>query len=102
MADRGKVRRRLLGAAALISALGLLVAGETVLKNRLGPLGFLMYWVVCLGLTGLAIAIALADARAVAQKTLDEQRDLFNSTLKEIEREARTKRPQKTGGNGQS
>ena len=85
------VRRRWLGAAALVAAVGMLVAGETVLDGRLTALGFLFYWLICAVLTGLAIFIAFADVRSLAYRTHREQRALLENTLKEIETEARKK-----------
>ena len=84
-------RRRWFGAVVLLAALAMLICGQTVLKGRLGALAFIVYWLFCFGLTGLAILIALLDARALQRRTRREQRDLFESTLKEIEAEARNK-----------
>jgi hypothetical protein len=85
-------RRRWLGILVLVAALGMLVAGETVLQGRLGDVAFLGYWLVCLVLTGCAILIALADARALRQQTRNEARDLLQNALKDIESEARNRR----------
>jgi hypothetical protein len=83
---------------ALLAALAMLIIGETVLEGKLGIMAFLAYWLVCSLLTGAAILIAFADARAVAQRTQREHRELIESTLKDIETEAaRRKRPP---GNG--
>jgi hypothetical protein len=84
-------RRRWFGAIVLLAALGMLVCGETVLQGRLGNWAFLAYWLVCFGLTGLAILIAFVDARALRHRIRQQQRDLFEATLKEIETEAKTK-----------
>jgi hypothetical protein len=84
-------RRRWFGALVLLAALGMLVAGVTVLAGKLGNLAFFAYWLVCLGLTGLAILIAFLDARALRYRIRRQQRDLFEATLKEIEADARTK-----------
>jgi hypothetical protein len=69
----------------------MLIGGETVLKGRLGNLAFIFYWLVCFGLTGLAILIAFLDARALQRRTRREQRELFETALKEIETEARAR-----------
>src|SRR6266478_3997950 len=84
-------RRRWFGALTLLAAPGMLIAGETFLKAHLGPLAFLFYWLVCFGLTGLAIFIAFLDARALQRRTRQQARDLLETTLKEIEADARTK-----------
>jgi len=84
-------RRRWLGAVALLSALVMLIAGETVLKGRLGAVAFLVYWMACFGFTGLALFMALLDMRAVQNRTRQEQKKLVESTLKEIQAQARSK-----------
>jgi len=84
-------RRRWFGAAVLLAALAMLICGQTVLKGRLGALAFIAYWLVCFGLTGLAILVALLDARALQRRTRQEQRDLFEATLKQIETEAKSR-----------
>src|ERR1043166_5697766 len=66
--------------------------GETALKGRLGEIAFLAYWLVCLALTGLAIFIAFLDVRALQRRTRQEHRDLLDSTLKEIETDARRRK----------
>ena len=79
----------------------MLVAGETVLKPRLKDLSFLVYWLICLVLTGLAILVAFLDASAVRRRTRREARDLLESTLGRIEADAKHKPPgsQKNDGN---
>jgi membrane protein implicated in regulation of membrane protease activity len=84
-------RRRWFGAIVLLAALGMLICGVTVLEGRLGNLAFFAYWLVCFGFTGLAILIALVDARALRYRIRQQQRDLFEATLKEIEAEAKAK-----------
>lgn len=82
-------RRRWFGALVLLAALGMLIAGETVLEGRFEGLGWLVYWLLCLGLTGLAVLVALADVRALRRQIHREERDLLQTTLNEIESEAR-------------
>jgi hypothetical protein len=86
------VRRRWLGVLVLAVALGMLIAGQTVLEGRLENLVFLGYWLVCLLLTSAAIVIAFQDVRAVRHRTREEARDLLQTTLKDIEAEAKNKR----------
>lgn len=85
-------RRRWLGIVVLIAALGMLIAGETVLQGRLQNVTFVLYWLLCLVLTTAAIIIAFLDARALRQQTREEARDLLQSTLKEIETDAKARR----------
>ncbi len=82
-------RRRWFGGLVLAAALVMLVAGETVLKGRLGAQGFLLYWLVCFVLTTVAIFVALLDVRALARRTLREQHELFDATLLQIQKEVR-------------
>ena len=89
-------RRRWFGGLVLAGAVGMLVAGQTVLKGKLLGNTFLVYWLVCFFLTGLALLVAFRDARAMLQRTGREQRDLLENTLNQIKNEAqaRRKRPQ--------
>jgi len=91
------VRRRWFGALVLVGAVGMLVAGETVLKGRLLGKAFWVYWLICFFLTGLAMLVAFRDARAMLQRTGREQRDLLENTLNEIKSDAQARR--KTEGN---
>jgi hypothetical protein len=88
MALDATARRRWFGAFALLAALGMLILGQTVLNEKLQGLAFLAYWLVCFGLTGLAILVALLDARATQRRTRQQQRDILDAALKEIESEA--------------
>ena len=87
-----RARRRWLGAAALVAAIGMVVAGETVLRGRLSAEAFLLYWLVCFLLTGSAVFAAFLDVRALQQQVRREERDLLDKTLSKIESEARDKR----------
>ena len=100
MGNKTDVRRRWLGAIYLALALGMLIAGQTVLRNSFGPVGFVIFWLVCLVFTCLAILVAFLDLSAVRRRTREEQRDLIENTLKEIARqkEARAKKASGAGG----
>src|SRR5664279_4537386 len=91
MALDATTRRRWLGTLVLLAALGMLVAGQTVLSGKLENLAFIIYWLICFVFTGLAILIAILDARAVRHRIHREQHDLFETTLKKIEAEAKVK-----------
>ncbi len=75
----------------LVLALGMLIAGETVIKDRLPPTLFLVYWLGCFAFTMLAIITAFRDVRALQAKAIKEQRGLLDSTLRDIEIDARQK-----------
>jgi hypothetical protein len=91
MALNATARRRWFGALILLTALAMLICGQTVLLGRLGAVAFVAYWLLCFVLTGLAVLVAFLDARALQRRTRQEQRDLFAATLKDIETEAKTK-----------
>jgi len=84
-------RRRWFGALLVAVALAMLIAGQTMLSERLAPLEFMVYWLVCLVLTAVAIVVAFRDLRALQRQNLHEQRRLFHATLEQIANEARTK-----------
>jgi predicted Co/Zn/Cd cation transporter (cation efflux family) len=85
-------RRRCLGILVLGGAVGMLIAGLTVLSGTLNGLPFVVYWLVCVLFIGLAMLIAIRDARDLLQRTKAEQRALVETTLKDIETDARLKR----------
>lgn len=87
MTANTKTRRRWFGAICLLGSVVMLIAGETMLKDRLQPLVMVIYWSVCFILTGLAAGVALMDAARVRNEQRDEHRALIESTLQEIERE---------------
>jgi hypothetical protein len=98
MSLNAKARRRWFGTLCLLTAIGMLVAGETVFKGRLSALGFLLYWTGCFVVTSLAALTALRDAASVRAESRQEQRALFEETLRKIEAEkqARTQaKPEK-------
>ena len=84
-------RRRWFGGLVLLLALGLLIAGESILKARLQGLGFVLYWLFCLVLTGSAILAAWLEACAVQRKGRREARELVENTLGDIEADVRRK-----------
>jgi len=68
-------------------AIVMLVAETYLFPKRLGGLAALAYWLVCFVFTVLAIIAAFLDVRALRRSTRDEQRALFENTLKTIPRE---------------
>ena len=88
----GTTTRRWIGAIAVVTALLMLILGETVLEDRLSKVVFLIYWLTCFVLVGVAIIIAFMDVRTLAERTRHEQRELMDSTLKDIQTDARAKR----------
>jgi hypothetical protein len=85
---------------AVIGALAMLVVGLTLLAGRMGPLGFVTYWMICFALVCVALLMALFDMRAVQDRTREEHKKLLETTIQEIEAEARNKR-RRNGRNDQ-
>ncbi len=81
-------RRRRFGLVVLLAALTLLVLGETVLAGRLPPVIFLLYWLLCIALTALAMAVAILEVWALRARARREQRALFEAALKEVAEKA--------------
>jgi len=90
-----RARRRWFGAILLLLAVGMLVFGEVFLSGRMSALGSLAYWLVCFGLTVLAMLVALADLKILQGHVRQEERELLQSTLDDIQRDAakRSRRP---------
>src|SRR5690349_13195342 len=93
-------RRRWFGAVVLFGAVAMLVCGQTVLQGRMQPWLLVIYWPICFILTGLAVVAALRDVRALQDRARQEQRDLLESTLKEIETEAKSRAGSSQRNNG--
>jgi len=91
---KGDMPRRWWGAAFLLTALAMLLAGETVLRERLRPAAFLVFWLICFLFTCLALFIAFLDVSAIRRRTREEQRALFENTLRDIARQKDAKAPE--------
>ena len=81
MASKADVRRRCLGAFCLLAAIATLIAGESLLRNRLSPAAFLVFWAMCFVFSGLAVLIAMLDIAATRRRIRKEHRDLLESTF---------------------
>ena len=80
-------RRRRLGLGCLVVAAGLLLLGQTILKQFLDDLAFLVYWLACFLFTFAAIFGALIEVRSVRRRTREETRELFEKTIEDIDGE---------------
>jgi hypothetical protein len=74
-------RWRWFGLLFLLLAFGMVVWGQTWLQPHLRGLGFVVYWLVCLGFTLLALITALVDARAIRRQLRQNQADLLREAL---------------------
>ena len=83
--------RRWLGLLFLALAFGLLIWGQTFLRDSLKGVAFLAYWGCCFLCTMAAIITALLDVRATRRKAREEQDELLRTTLEELENESEDK-----------
>jgi hypothetical protein len=84
-------RRRWFGLFFLLIAAGMLIWGLTVLSGRLEGLTFIVYWLVCFALTGLALLTALLDLMIIRHRQREEQRDLIVKAIEDFEAEKKEK-----------
>jgi hypothetical protein len=98
MALNAKSRRRLFGALCLLAAIVMLVAESTLLKDRLSGMALLVYWMGCFLLTLLAISAAFLDVLVLRHEVREQQRALFESTLRRIEEEKARRKPDNQDG----
>ena len=86
------------GMVFLIISLVMLVLGETVLRNSLSKVPFIVYWMVCFVFTGLAIIFAFLDVAGVQRQAREQQRELLEKTINEIARQKELKSGRSTSG----
>ena len=99
MDSNGFLQHRKRGMFFLIIAVVMLVVGETALRNSLGKVPFLFYWMVCFIFTGLAILFAVRDMAGVQRQARDQQRELLEKTINEIARQKEAKAGRPGSGN---
>jgi hypothetical protein len=85
------IRFRKRGLSFLVAAIVMLVLGETLLRQSLAKVPFVLYWMVCFVCTGLAILFAFLDVAGVQRQAREEQRELLEKTIQEIARQKRDK-----------
>ena len=78
-------RRRWFGVFFLMIAAGMLIWGQTLLKPYLEGVGFVVYWLACMGFTALAMVTALLDIWAVRRRTRAQQAELLQHIFDEAE-----------------
>ncbi len=84
-ANPADLRRRWFGVFFLLVAAGMLIWGQTILSPALEGIGFVLYWLVCLAFTGMALLTALLDIWAVRRRTREQHRDLLQRIFDEAE-----------------
>src|SRR5579863_3184270 len=75
---------RWLATACLAVSVGMVVVGESLLKDRLRAEAFIYYWLVCIVFTFLTMMIALVDYWMVRRRMHREQKQLFQEALQAI------------------
>ena len=91
MDNRSDIRRRWWGAIFLATALLMVLAGQTILREYLRDAVFIVYWTACFVFTMLAIIVAFRDVSALQRRAREQQRELIETTLKEVLREKEMK-----------
>jgi hypothetical protein len=82
-------RRRVVTGIFLGAALLMLIFGFTVLSGHLTRDAFLIYWLICFLLTGLAAILALVDMMIIRRQSREEQRELIRTTLEQAEKDSK-------------
>ena len=76
---------RVLSGIWLCLAVILIIVGQTVWRDRLSGMGFLIFWLSCFLSAILAAVCALLDLWTIRRETRLENRRLFHETLKKIQ-----------------
>jgi hypothetical protein len=91
--------RQRLAAFFLTVAVAMLVCGLTLWERSFSPVGFLIYWTVCLVFTALAAIVALLEMVAIGEKSRRKTRELVKETWSSLnETEAKSEIPSKNSG----
>ncbi len=81
MSNPARRIRRTFGLAFLALAILLLLAGQTLLRDRLHGARYALYWLTCLFLVALALLCALLDLRLIRRHARRQQLNLIQETL---------------------
>jgi TRAP-type C4-dicarboxylate transport system permease small subunit len=89
MPNSADALRRWFGLLFLALAFGMLIWGQTVLREKLEKTHtlFLAYWAMCFVFTFAAILVALIDMRITRKRARQEHNELVQRTLEKIEHE---------------
>ena len=100
MDSNSGIRHRKRGMTFLIISLGMLILGETLLRSSLSKGSFIVYWMVCIVVTFMAIVFAFLDVAGVQRQAREEQRELLEKTIREIARQKEAKAGRSTSAGG--
>lgn len=96
MDNNTAIPHRKRGMVFLAVAVLMLVLGETLLRRSLSNVSFVLYWLICLVCTALAILFAFLDVTGIQRQAREEQRELLEKTIRQIARQ----KQEKTRGSG--
>lgn len=85
MAAHGDIQRRRFGMIFLIVASAMVVLGQTLLSPFLRGLAFIVYWLACFVITGLAMLAALLEARTISRQAREQHREMVARALDGLE-----------------
>jgi hypothetical protein len=94
------IRHRKRGMTFLVISVVMLILGETVLRQSLGRVPFVLYWMACLVFTVMAILYAFLDVAGVQRQAREQQRELLEKTIREIARQKEAKAGRPGSGDG--
>jgi hypothetical protein len=102
MESNTDIPHRKRGMTFLIISVVMLLLGETVFRSSLSKIPFIIYWMVCFVITGMAILFSFLDVVGVQRRAREQQRELLEKTIEEIARQKEAKMEHtNTGGNPQ-
>ena len=102
MDSNNVIHYRKRGLTFLVIAVLMLILGETFLRQSLGKVPFILYWMACFVFTGMAILFAFLDVAGVQRQAREQQRELLEKTIREIARQKEVKAGRSNpGGNPQ-
>lgn len=91
MDSNSGIRHRKRGLTFLVISLLMLILGETLLRQSLSKIPFVIYWMVCFVFTAMAILFAFLDVAGVQRQAREQQRELLEKTIREIARQKEAK-----------
>ncbi len=76
-------KKRWLSGLCLVIALLMLILGQTVFVHSLQGRTFILYWLACFALTGLAAIVALVDFFSLQRQARMKQREIIEEVFSE-------------------
>ncbi|MGC8743775.1 MAG: hypothetical protein ACP5T0_07850 [Verrucomicrobiia bacterium] len=77
--------RRRFAIIALAITILLLVGGQTLFRPYLTGKYYIVYWLVCLFFTVLAILFALSEIRLISEQSRKEYKELISKTIVDLD-----------------